>query len=227
MARVMTGRAGRHRAPARRVNGHQAAKRGLDVVLAALALAVLSPVLLVVAAAVRLSSPGPAIFRQERLGRYGRTFVLLKFRTMRAGSDDAPHRAYVTGLLTEPVPSATGRRGLYKLVDDPRVTGIGSLLRRTGLDELPQLINVLRGEMSLVGPRPVLAWEAELFDAPERTRFLVRPGITGLWQVSGRSRLSMRRALELDAEYVRRQRLSLDLWILWRTLPTLLGREAS
>jgi lipopolysaccharide/colanic/teichoic acid biosynthesis glycosyltransferase len=204
-----------------------AAKRVLDVVLASVALVVLSPLLLLIAAAVRLSSPGPAIFRQERVGRGGRTFVLLKFRSMRAGVADVAHREYVTSLLTDTTPATGGRRGLYKLEDDPRVTRVGAVLRRTSLDELPQLINVLKGDMSLVGPRPVLAWEAELFDEAEKIRFGVRPGVTGLWQVSGRNRLSMRRALELDAEYVRRQRFSLDLWILWRTLPALLGREAS
>jgi lipopolysaccharide/colanic/teichoic acid biosynthesis glycosyltransferase len=203
------------------------AKRVLDVVLASVALVVLSPLLLLIAAAVRLGSPGPAIFRQERLGRGGRTFVLLKFRSMRAGVADVAHREYVTSLLTDEAPSTGGRRGLYKLEDDPRVTRVGAALRRSSLDELPQLINVVKGDMSLVGPRPVLAWEAELFDEAEKTRFGVRPGVTGLWQVSGRNRLSMRRALELDAEYVRRQRFSLDLWILWRTLPALLGREAS
>jgi lipopolysaccharide/colanic/teichoic acid biosynthesis glycosyltransferase len=203
------------------------AKRVLDVVLASVALVVLSPLLLLIAAAVRLSSPGPAIFRQERLGRGGRMFVLLKFRSMRAGVADVVHREYVTSLLSDETPTTGGRRGLFKLEDDPRVTRVGAVLRRTSLDELPQLINVVKGDMSLVGPRPVLAWEAELFDEAEKTRFLVRPGVTGLWQVSGRNRLSMRRALELDAEYVRRQRFSLDLWILWRTLPALLGREAS
>ena len=210
--------------PSRR---QDAAKRALDVVLASVALVALSPLLLLIAAAVRLSSPGPAIFRQERLGRGGRTFVLLKFRSMRAGVDDVAHREYVTSLLTQEMPATGGQRGLYKLEEDPRVTRVGAVLRRTSLDELPQLINVLKGHMSLVGPRPVLAWEAELFDEAEKTRFLVRPGVTGLWQVSGRNQLSMRRALELDTEYVRRQRFSLDLWILWRTLPALLGREAS
>jgi lipopolysaccharide/colanic/teichoic acid biosynthesis glycosyltransferase len=203
------------------------AKRAIDVALASLALVVLLPVMVLVWLAIRLTSRGPAIFRQERLGQDARPFVLLKFRTMRSGSSDALHRRYITSLLTEAEPEAGGARGLFKLENDPRITAVGSLLRRTSADELPQLINVLVGQMSIVGPRPVLGWEAEHFDDTERMRFAVRPGLTGLWQVSGRNRLSMRQALELDVEYVRRQRLTLDLWIMVRTVPTLLGREAS
>lgn len=201
-------------------------KRCIDVVLAGIALILLSPVLAAVALAVRLSSPGPVLFRQERLGQGGQPFVMLKFRTMYVGRSDAAHRSYVTRLLTEESPATGGAAPLFKLQCDPRVTPLGQWLRRTSLDELPQLINVLIGEMSLVGPRPVLAWEVELYRGDEHRRFDVPPGITGLWQVSGRNRLSMRQALALDVEYVRRHSLWLDLVILVRTIPALVRREA-
>ncbi|MEV4702041.1 sugar transferase [Actinoplanes sp. NPDC049316] len=196
-------------------------KRVLDVVLAGAALLVLAPLLAAVWVAVRLTSPGPAVFRQERLGRDEKPFTMYKFRSMTAGAADGAHRAYVRAMLTGEQPRAGGESGLYKLERDPRVTRVGGWLRRTSLDELPQLVNVLRGDMSLVGPRPVLAWEAELFTAQQRARFAARPGLTGLWQVSGRARLTMPQALALDVEYVRRQSLWLDLTILARTLPAL------
>ncbi|HVN11919.1 MAG TPA: sugar transferase [Kineosporiaceae bacterium] len=204
-----------------------AVKRSIDVVLAGSALVVLAPVLLAIVVIVRCTSRGPALFRQERLGLDAQPFTVLKFRTMRVDCDDGVHRDYVTRLLTAQSPPVGGESGLYKLDCDPRITPVGHWLRRTSLDELPQLVNVVRGEMSLVGPRPPLAWEATLYSKDERRRFEVLPGITGLWQVSGRSRLSMREALALDVEYVRRQSLWLDLLILARTVPAVLRREAT
>jgi lipopolysaccharide/colanic/teichoic acid biosynthesis glycosyltransferase len=203
------------------------AKRALDLLLAAAAIVMLAPLLALLCALVRLTSPGPALFRQERLGLGKRPFTLLKLRTMRVNNDDGAHRAYVAGLLASGPAQAGGKRGLFKLEDDPRVTWVGAWLRKTSLDELPQLLNVLAGKMSLVGPRPVLAWEEELFAEPDRCRFDVKPGITGLWQVSGRSRLTMREALRLDVEYVRRRHLGLDLMILARTLPALVRGGAT
>ena len=203
-------------------------KRALDLVLASLALVVLSPLLAAIWLAVRLSSPGPAVFRQERLGLGERPFVMYKFRSMCTGASDAIHREYVSRMLTgagAPVEAASN--GLFKLDADPRVTPFGAWLRKTSLDELPQLVNIIRGDMSLVGPRPVLAWEAELFSEEARARFQTRPGLTGLWQVSGRSRLTMPQALELDVEYVRRQSIWLDLTILVRTVPAQLKRGAA
>jgi lipopolysaccharide/colanic/teichoic acid biosynthesis glycosyltransferase len=141
-------------------------------------------------------------------------------------NNDQIHREYVTSLLSNEQPSAGGRRGLYKLETDPRITPVGGWLRRSSLDELPQLFNVLSGEMSLVGPRPVLAWEAEMFGDPAQRRFEVKPGITGLWQVRGRSRLSYNEALALDVEYVQSRSLKLDLKILAGTVPALFRREA-
>jgi lipopolysaccharide/colanic/teichoic acid biosynthesis glycosyltransferase len=198
-----------------------AAKRFLDVVAASLLLVLLCPLMLAIAAVIRLTSPGPAFFQQTRVGHRLSRFVILKFRTMRTGNDDAIHRAYVVGMLAGS-PTPTDGRGTYKLTDDPRVTTVGRFLRRTSLDELPQLINVLLGHMSLVGPRPVLPWEAELFDPVHQVRFAVKPGITGLWQVSGRSSLTMQQALDLDVEYVRRRNLALDLLTLLRTIPVVL-----
>ncbi|GAA2589461.1 hypothetical protein GCM10010435_80050 [Winogradskya consettensis] len=195
-------------------------KRALDLVLAGAGLIVLSPLLLVLWAVVRIGSPGPAVFRQERLGLHEKPFTMLKFRSMTTGAGDAIHRAYVSQMLMAG-DRAEPTAGLYKLEGDPRVTRLGAWLRRTSLDELPQLVNVVRGEMSLVGPRPSLAWEAALFTDEQRTRFATRPGLTGLWQVSGRARLTMPQALALDVEYVRRQSLWLDLTILARTLPAL------
>jgi len=202
-------------------------KRAFDVVAASLLLLLLSPLLLVVALAVRLTSPGKALFRQTRVGLYGRPFVLYKFRTMYAGCPDDIHRAYVRKLLLEDDPPAAGRGGVYKLEADPRITPLGRFLRRTSIDELPQLVNVVRGDMSLVGPRPALAWEAELLGPQERQRFLVRPGVTGLWQVSGRNHLTMRQGLVLDLEYVRRQSFGLDLLIILKTVPTVLSTQGA
>jgi lipopolysaccharide/colanic/teichoic acid biosynthesis glycosyltransferase len=202
-------------------------KRCFDATVAAILLCALLPVFLVVFLAVIASSPGGAIYRQVRVGRGGRTFVIYKFRTMHAGCDDDVHRAYVRRLMTDPEPPVGGARGLYKLEADPRVTRIGRALRRTSLDELPQLWNVLIGDMSLVGPRPALPWEAELFSATHRERFLVPPGLTGLWQVSGRSRLPMREGLDLDVEYVRRQSFRLDLKILAKTVPAVLSTSGA
>jgi lipopolysaccharide/colanic/teichoic acid biosynthesis glycosyltransferase len=197
-------------------------KRLFDLVVASLALLLLAPLLLAVAVLVRATSPGGALFRQTRVGRNGRPFVLYKFRTMYGGCPDDIHREYVRRLLVEDRPPTGGRSGLYKLERDPRITRIGGLLRRTSIDELPQILNILRGDMSLVGPRPALAYEAELFGAAHARRFLVPPGLTGLWQVSGRNSLTMREGLMLDLEYVDRQSFLFDLKILLKTVPAVL-----
>ena len=200
--------------------GHDAAKRALDITVSLVLMTILAPLLVLLLLLVRSTSAGPALFRQERLGRHRRTFTMLKLRTMYVNKDDRIHRDYVTRLLRPGQEAvASPDSGLYKLDADPRVTPLGAWLRRTSLDELPQLVNVLRGEMSLVGPRPVLPWEAEMFAEPYQRRFAVKPGITGLWQVSGRSRLTMRKALELDVEYVLGRSFGYDLVILIRTVP--------
>ncbi len=194
-------------------------KRVLDFAMAFVLLALIAVPMLLIAVAIRLTSPGPAIFRQIRLGRDEQPFVLFKFRTMRQGCPEDIHREFVTRHMAGGDAAESG--GLHKLSADPRITPIGRILRRTSLDELPQLLNVLLGTMSMVGPRPSLPWEAELFPPDARARFRVRPGITGLWQVSGRSRLTMRQALALDVAYVERWRLRTDLGILLRTVPVL------
>ncbi|MGH3738776.1 MAG: sugar transferase [Micromonosporaceae bacterium] len=203
------------------------ARQLTEAVAALLLVVLLSPVLLAVAIAVKLSSPGPVLFRQERLGLHRRRFRIIKFRTMIDGNSDEIHRRYVRRLLTEDTPPDGGQAGVYKLTTDPRVTRVGSFLRRTSLDELPQLWNVVRGELSLVGPRPVLAWEAELFGEGAEPRFAVRPGITGLWQVSGRSTVDYKAALELDVRYAHTKSLWLDLRILARTVRVVLDRSVA
>ena len=196
-------------------------KRIFDAVVASVLVCLLSPIILIVWLLVRTTSPGGVIFRQVRIGRYGRPFVMFKFRTMHDGCPDDIHREYVRKLLTDER-APTDASGIYKLVADPRVTRVGRLLRRTSLDELPQLINVVRGDMSLVGPRPALPWEAELLTAAHLARFLAVPGVTGLWQTSGRNTLTMLDGLRLDLEYVRRQSFLLDLVILAKTVPAVL-----
>jgi lipopolysaccharide/colanic/teichoic acid biosynthesis glycosyltransferase len=207
-------------ASARLLSG-DAGRRLRDLVLAAIALLLAGPLMAAIAVLVRATSPGPILFRQTRLGHLERPFQMLKFRTMHVGCDHGVHREYVTRMLRGEDPR-DGETALFKLQHDPRITPIGRFLRRTSLDELPQLLNVLRGDMALVGPRPVLPWEVGLYQPHHRERFQVKPGITGLWQVRGRSRLSWSQALELDVEYVRRQGVALDLWILVMTLPAVL-----
>ncbi|MFC5381897.1 exopolysaccharide biosynthesis polyprenyl glycosylphosphotransferase [Aquipuribacter nitratireducens] len=189
-----------------------------DRVVSALALLVLAPVLVGIGAAVRLDSTGPALFRQTRMGKDGTTFTMLKFRTMRT---DAEQRR------AELLDADEGAGLLFKLKADPRVTRVGAWLRRTSLDELPQLVNVVRGEMSLVGPRPSLPVEAAEYDRFIARRLLVRPGLTGLWQVSGRSDLSWRESRRLDVRYVENWSLGFDLTILVRTVDVVLRRRGA
>jgi lipopolysaccharide/colanic/teichoic acid biosynthesis glycosyltransferase len=188
-------------------------KRVIDVVLALVLLMAALPVLLVMALLVKLDSPGPVLFRQRRCGRHCRQFTVLKFRTMTDGADHTVHREYIAALAGGSAESTE----LKKLTGDPRVTRVGALLRRSSLDELPQLFNVLRGDMSIVGPRPAIDYELEHYEPHHYARFEVRPGLTGLWQVSGRSRLGFNEMLALDAEYARRSSAMLDARILART----------
>ena len=183
-------------------------KESFDRIGAALALLVLVPVLLCVAVAVKTTSAGPVLFRQERVGREGRTFAMLKFRSMEAGAEELVERL---------APASNGNGVLFKLTRDPRVTRVGRVLRRWSLDELPQLVNVLKGDMSLVGPRPPLQTEVEHYCVDMRRRFVVKPGLTGLWQVSGRSDLSWDDSVRIDVHYVENWSLFLDLMILGRT----------
>jgi exopolysaccharide biosynthesis polyprenyl glycosylphosphotransferase len=195
-------------------------KRAIDIVLAAVVLFFTLPLFAWIAWRVKRDSTGPVFFRQVRLGAGQRNFTLLKFRTMSADTDDGAHREYVRQIMT-PGASPTGN-GLYKLDRRAEVTKFGAWLRRTSLDELPQLLNVLRGDMSLVGPRPCLAYETELFEPHHFDRFLVPAGMTGLWQVTARARATLAEALDLDAAYARSWSLGLDFWLLIRTPMALL-----
>ncbi len=207
---------------------HERAIRVVDFALATVMLAAMIPVLLIAMLAVKLSSPGPVIFRQRRLGRGGRPFTVLKFRTMRADANETRHREYVQELIGASQAQADNRHQLYKLVVDDRITGTGRLLRKTSLDELPQFWNVIRGEMSLVGPRPVIPYEAEIYPDWYRERFDVKPGITGLWQVSGRNHRTYEEMVQLDIEYVRHRSFRLYLRILLATVPAVLfGKGAA
>ena len=196
-------------------------KRIMDVAGSALALLLFSPVLLAIAVAIKLTSKGPVFFRQKRVGQYGQQFVFLKFRSMKVNNDASAHKAYVKQLIAGNAQSHPGNgngNGVYKLTKDSRITGIGGFLRRTSLDELPQFINVLKGEMSLVGPRPAIAYEVEAYDIWHRRRVLeAKPGITGLWQVNGRSRVKFDDMVRLDLRYAKTWSPWMDLKILLRT----------
>jgi lipopolysaccharide/colanic/teichoic acid biosynthesis glycosyltransferase len=196
-------------------------KRAMDIGGSSLALLFLAPLLIAIAATVRLSSPGPVLFRQERVGWYGVPFVLFKFRSMQAFCDSQPHQEFVKRFIAgsaDRVATEQNGHAVYKLTEDPRVTRVGRILRRTSFDELPQLLNVLRGEMSLVGPRPPIPYEIEAYGAWHRRRLLeVKPGITGLWQVNGRSRVCFDDMVRLDLRYARGWSVWLDLKILLRT----------
>lgn len=196
-----------------------AVRRVFDVAASAAMLMVLGVPMLLIALAIRTEDRGPALFRQQRVGLKGRSFTFLKFRTMSQGGDDSALRDLIARELRG---EDTAQNGSTKLNNDRRVTRTGAFLRRTSLDELPQLLNVLRGDMTLVGPRPCLVWEAEMFPSRFAARFSVPPGLTGLWQVSGRSELGTLEMLELDVRYVRSRSLISDLSILLRTVPALL-----
>ncbi len=196
-------------------------KRAIDVVGSAMALIVLSPIFLTIAAAIKLSSPGPILFRQKRIGQYGIPFTFLKFRSMHCANDSQIHMEYIKRFIAGDVDSGKSEPNgqvVYKITRDPRVTRVGRFLRKTSLDEFPQLLNVLRGEMSLVGPRPPIPYEVESYDIWHRRRLLeVKPGLTGLWQVNGRSRLRFDDMVRLDLEYARAWSLWLDVKILLQT----------
>ncbi len=189
-------------------------KRAVDIVVASVTLLATLPILVIAALALMADSPGGAFFVQTRVGLGGRPFRIVKLRTMQVGSDDKEHRAYVADLIRG---EGESQDGLYKIVDDDRRTKVGRLLRSLSIDELPQLWNVLRGEMSVVGPRPPLPEEAALYDEATWARMAAKPGLTGLWQVSGRSRLSFEEMVELDVKYWREWSPLLDLRILLRT----------
>lgn len=213
-------------------------KRCLDVTLAAVMLVVLMPLLLLIALLIKLDSPGPVIFVQDRVGARRRTsagrttweirtFRLYKFRSMVDKADDSIHRAYIKAFVDGQVEASDANGTKFKLTNDRRVTRVGRVLRKSSLDELPQLVNVLKGEMSLVGPRPVPAYEVAEYKPWHRERLAALPGITGAWQVSGRCQVSFEDMIRMDIDYVRNRSLWLDVQILLLTVPAVLsGRGA-
>ena len=203
------------------------AKNAIDFLGSAAALILLSPLFLIIAAAITCTSEGPVFFRQERMGLNGRVFSLLKFRSMTTGCDPRKHREYIAKYIGEREGAAV-EAGVFKLTDDPRVTAVGKFLRKTSLDELPQFINVLKGEMSLVGPRPPIPYECDLYDIWHKNRLLsCKPGITGLWQVTGRSRTTFDEMVRLDLKYIREWNLLLDLKIMLMTPGAVFGGKGA
>jgi len=197
---------------------YELVKRVCDFTLAALLLVMALPVWCTVVLLVRLTSPGPVLFRQIRSGKNGKPFVCFKFRTMVADAEQRREKLLANNEMSGPV---------FKLKRDPRITWVGAVLRRTSADELPQLLNVLRGDMSLVGPRPPLPSEVALYTGRQRQRLLVKPGLTCLWQISGRNLIDFDQWMELDLEYVRHRSLRLDFEILFKTAPAVMsGRGA-
>jgi lipopolysaccharide/colanic/teichoic acid biosynthesis glycosyltransferase len=190
-------------------------KKALDVSGSLAALLLLSPLFIIISVLIKLTSPGPVFFRQKRIGQFGEEFSFLKFRSMYADSDPSIHREYIRKLIDRKVDHSDGT---YKIKNDPRITSIGRFLRKSSLDELPQFINVLRGDMSLVGPRPPIRYEFEEYSLWHRRRVLeAKPGITGAWQVDGRSRTTFDEMVRMDLRYIRNQSLWLDIRILLRT----------
>jgi lipopolysaccharide/colanic/teichoic acid biosynthesis glycosyltransferase len=189
-------------------------------------LAVSLPLFAVFAAAIKLTSPGPVFYRAQAVGKGGRLFGMYKFRTMITGASKELHKNYVTRMIKGEI-TQDGSGKTLKIIDDPRVTKVGRILRRTSLDELPQLINVLKGDMSLVGPRPCLPYEYEIYKDWHKKRTSVRPGISGLWQVVGRSEVSFEDMILLDLYYIYNRSLELDFSILFETVFVLLKKKGA
>jgi len=205
-------------------------KRVMDIAVSIVMLILCAPLFLAIALAIKLTSRGPVLFKQERVGQHGLRFAFLKFRSMKCGSNPRIHREYVQRFIAGEVPPSNApneRKAVYKIQDDPRVTRVGKFLRKTSLDELPQFINVLKGEMSLVGPRPPIPYEVEAYQSWHRRRMLVKPGITGLWQVNGRSRTTFDEMVRLDLRYARTWSPWLDFKILLRTPRAIFSGEGA
>ena len=206
-------------------------KRMMDIIGSALTLIICAPAFLVIALAIKASSKGPVFFRQQRVGQHGERFTFLKFRSMHIDNDPSVHKEYVLKLIAgqaEPKPSNGNGAGVYKLTNDERITRVGALLRRTSLDELPQFLNVLKGDMSLVGPRPAIPYEVAAYQTWHRRRVLeFKPGITGLWQVTGRSRVNFDEMVRLDLRYAKSWSPWLDIRILMRTPRAVLMGEGA
>jgi exopolysaccharide biosynthesis polyprenyl glycosylphosphotransferase len=197
----------------------------MDIAASLAALIVSGPIILLAMACIKLDSPGPVFFVQKRVGLNGRTFRMLKLRSMQANADTKIHQEYLQQLIKDGAAASevdADGKPVYKLVNDPRITRVGKFIRKTSIDELPQLINVLRGEMSLVGPRPPLQYEVDEYEDWHHKRLTIRPGITGLWQVSGRSQLTYEQMIQLDIQYIENWSLWSDIKILFKTIPVVL-----
>jgi lipopolysaccharide/colanic/teichoic acid biosynthesis glycosyltransferase len=202
------------------------AKRAIDLALTLLLLVPLVLLTIILAGIIRLDSRGPALFRQRRVGKYGVEFELLKFRTMSVDSDECVHKAAARRFITgERLSERADNGALYKLDHDLRITRVGRVLRKTGLDELPQLWNVLRGDMSLVGPRPPIAYEVALYSQRDLLRLSGTPGITGRWQVYGRSRVAFGEMVEMDIAYLRTQSIVEDMKLIMLTIPVMVRQR--
>ncbi len=208
-------------------SGARILKRTSDLIMSALSIALLFPLWLLIALLIKLDSKGPVFYTQERVGMDGRLFLLYKFRTMIAGADSELHREYQRAFIAGRAEANLGneKKPTYKLLADPRITRVGRFLRKSSLDEAPQLLNVLLGDMSLVGPRPPIPYEVEAYELWHRKRLDMKPGLTGLWQVSGRNRLPFEEMVRLDLFYIENWSLLLDLKIILRTVFVMLGRE--
>jgi len=206
-------------------------KRTLDIFGSLFFLLLLSPLILILAILIKLTSKGPVLFHQQRVGQFGKPFDFLKFRSMHVSTDATIHKEYVKDFIagkTKPTTCENSQKAIYKMTNDPRITWIGKIMRRASLDEVPQFWNVLRGEMSLVGPRPAIPYEIEAYDVWHRRRFLeAKPGITGLWQVYGRSRMTFDEMVRLDLQYSRSWSLLLDIKILLLTPSAVLSGDGA
>jgi exopolysaccharide biosynthesis polyprenyl glycosylphosphotransferase len=198
-------------------------KRGFDILVSWTLLVLGVPIFLIIALLIKLTSKGPVIYKQVRLGKDGKPFNFYKFRSMYVNSNPEIHKNYVVELIK----NKKKYKGVYKIKDDPRVTPVGRVLRKFSLDELPQFFNVLRGEMSIVGPRPPLPYEVEHYKDWQKKRLHVKPGITGLWQVSGRTLLPFDEMVKLDIEYIKRQSFALDFVIFLKTIPVIFNGKGA
>jgi lipopolysaccharide/colanic/teichoic acid biosynthesis glycosyltransferase len=204
-------------------------KNILDRPIAAAIMVLLWPVLLLIAIAIRLDSPGHPLFSQERVGKNGQKFKVYKFRTMDVNNNDSAYKNYLKQYIRQNAPFKVNPKGepVFKLIDDPRITRMGTLLRRSNLDELPQLINLIKGEMNFIGPRPDIPYSVKMYSDWHSKRLIIKPGITGLWQVGNRKKLSFNEMVRLDIEYIERQSPLLDIKIIFLTLLTILKGDGS
>jgi lipopolysaccharide/colanic/teichoic acid biosynthesis glycosyltransferase len=201
----------------------------IDRIFALIAIVFTAPLLGIIALAIKMDSPGSALYRREQVGETGKNFIAFKFRTMTENNDDSVYRAYMARYILENAPYKVTPDGkpVYKVIEDPRVTRFGALLRKTNLDELPQFFNILRGEMSWVGPRPEVPLAVTMYQPRHMKRLSIKPGLTGLWQVSGRKELNFEDMVRLDVSYIEKQSFFLDAKIFLLTIATILKRDGS